>query len=141
MTNKPVIGTDATLSDSTVDQLLHGVAGSHWGYGRGPGSEHTEAHGLVVVSRSMCALTIPAPALIGTAVRAEAPVVADISPSVRVDVEVLDVAHLSGARILGGTGSSGRVVDNDEGSGTDGQQRGGCGTSSPLCAGHDGGAG
>lgn len=138
MTDEPVIGSDTSLSDSAVDQLLHGITRSHWGHSGRPGSEHAEAHGLIVVSRSVSTLTIPAPALVGTTVRAEAPVVADISPAVIVDVAVLDVAHLSGASILGGARSSGGVVDDNERSGSDRQHRGGCSTSSPLCAGHDG---
>lgn len=140
MSNDPVVGADAALGDSAGDQLAHGVTGSRWGHGRGPGSEHAEAHRLVVVSGSVGALAIPAPALVGTAVRAEAPVVADIGPSVGVHVEVLDVAHLGGTGVLGGARSSGGVVDHNEGRWADGQQRGGGGTGTPLGTGDNWGA-
>lgn len=141
MADQTVGGTNAALSDTTVDQLLHGVAGGDGGQGGGEGTDHAHSHGLVVVSRSVGSLTIPTPALVGAAVSSDAPVVADISPSVGVHVEVLHVAHLGGAGILRSARSSGCVVDHNEGSGAVGQEGGGGSTSSPLGTGHNGGTG
>lgn len=129
--DEPVVGADAALGHAAIDQLLEGVAGGDWREGAGEGADHAHAHRLVVVAGRVGTLAIPAPALVGATVPTDTPVVADISPAVGVHVEVLDVAHLSGARSLGGARSAGGVVDHDEGRRAVGQQGGGGGTRSP----------
>ena len=89
----------------------------------------------------MGSLTVPATALVGTAVSSDAPVVADIGPSVGVHVEVLHVTHLGGAGVLGGARAAGGVVDHNEGSGPVWQEGGGRSAGSPLGTGHNGGTG
>lgn len=137
MSNEPVVAGDASLGDSAIDQSLEGVASGDWGNSAGEGAEDAHSHGLVVVSRSVGTLTVPAPALVGTAIVTHAPVVADISPAVGVHVEVLDVTHLGGAGSLVGARLSSGVVDHDEWCGATGQQRRGSGTGSPRSAGHN----
>lgn len=123
MSDERVRGTDTSLGNTTVDQLLHGVTRGNGGQSIGEGSNHAHSHGLVVVSRSVGTLTIPTPALVGTAISTDAPIVANIGPSIAVDMEVLDVTHLSGAGSLGGASSSSGVVNHDEGSRAVGQHR------------------
>lgn len=138
MTNEPVVGAEVSLSEATVDQLLESRANGSRGNSISVGAHDAYAHGLVVVTRCVCAHTAPAPALVGTSISTDAPVVADVRPSVGVHVEVLHVAHLSGTSCLSGAGSSRGMMDHEEWRWTDREDGRRGSTCSPFSAMHSG---
>lgn len=141
VSNDPMSAGNAALGDSAVNQSLESVTGGKIGDSRGEGAKDANTHGLVVVAGSVSALSVPAPALVSTTVLSHAPIVTDIGPSIGIHVEVLDVAHLGRAGILGGAGSAGGVVHHNEWCGADGQDRSASSTGSPTGTGHNSGAG
>jgi hypothetical protein len=77
------------------------------------GAEEAETDRARVEARGVSSLSVPATTLVHLSGVTDAEVVADVSPSVGVHVEVLDVSHLSVTESLSVAAGSIGVVNNE----------------------------
>lgn len=101
----PVTGAD--------NKCLCGVQGGCWGQDVREVSEETETDGSGVEAGAVGTSAVPASSFVHLSGVANAEVVSDVSPSVRVHVEVLDVSHLSVAKCLSVASSTSGVMNNE----------------------------
>lgn len=122
---------------TACDQGAGSVAGGQRWQLIGEQTDECNAGRLVIVTGRMGSLASPATTLVHLTVSADQEVVADVSPTVGVHVEVLDVTHLLGTSGLGGAGGTGRMMDDGKRCRTNGQDGGVGRTRSPFCTGNN----
>lgn len=129
-----------TKSNTALNQLLASMNLSRSGCNGRVGAHVAESVRVAVPARSVSSLLPPATSLIDATITTDQEVVANVRPAQRVDVIVLDVAHLLVAGRSGAAGVAGGVV-NDGIGGRVGWQVGAAGRpGAPLGAAHNGGA-
>lgn len=113
MTQKSVSGGETSPVTGADDEGLSIVHGRSGWQDCGVSSQEAETNRAGVESWRVGTLTVPSTTFVDHSGVTNAEVVSDISPSVAVHVEVLDVSHLSVASGLGGASCSSGVMDNE----------------------------
>uniref|UniRef100_A0A182LY64 Uncharacterized protein n=1 Tax=Anopheles culicifacies TaxID=139723 RepID=A0A182LY64_9DIPT len=137
VSNQPVVGGNVSQRDTAADQLLGSITSGRIRDAVGERADHTHADRAIIVAGCVCSLTAPAASLVRGTILTDQEVVTDVSPTVTVHVEGLDVAHLLGTGRIRGAVRTGRMMHHDPRSRADRELGGAGSTGSPLGAGHN----